>query len=105
MKSRQTTDKITRSFIIAWCCALAFYFFEYAGRSAPAVMLPELSKAFGVGALAVSSILGAYYYTYSVTSLIAGVLLDKLGAKYVVPAGMAVLGLGCLIFHKPRWAI
>jgi len=65
-------------------------------------MLPELSKAFGVGALAVSSILGAYYYTYSVTSLIAGVLLDKLGAKYVVPAGMAVLGLGCLIFAIPQ---
>ncbi|WP_266182034.1 MFS transporter [Dyella humicola] len=94
----------TRAFAIAWGCALLFYFFEYAGRSAPAVMIPELSQAFGVSALGVSSILGTYYYTYSTTSLIAGVLLDRLGAKYVVPAGMAILGLGCLLFALPHVA-
>jgi len=65
-------------------------------------MMPELSKAFGVGPIVVSSILGAYYYTYSITSLIAGVLLDKVGPKYVVPGGMAVLGLGCVLFAIPQ---
>lgn len=90
-----------RAFVIAWVCALLFYFLEYAGRSAPAVMIPELSKLFGVTALGVSSILGTYYYTYSTTSLIAGVLLDRFGAKYVVPGGMVVLGVGCLLFTLP----
>ena len=108
MSSVSTSSAIpqpqTRAFAIAWGCALLFYFFEYAGRSAPAVMIPELSQAFGVSALGVSSILGTYYYTYSTTSLIAGVLLDRLGAKYVVPAGMAILGLGCLLFALPHVA-
>lgn len=100
-----TSRSQTRAFAIAWACALAFYFLEYAARSAPAVMIPELSQTFGVTPLGVSSILGMYYYTYSATSLVAGVLLDRLGAKYVVPAGMAVLGIGCLVFTLPAPAM
>jgi MFS family permease len=95
--SRQHT-----AFVVAWCLAAIFYFLEYASRSSPAVMLPELMRAFGVDALGVSSILGTYYYTYSVTSLVAGVLLDRLGARYVVPAGMLILALGCLLFALPH---
>ncbi|MGH8159944.1 MAG: MFS transporter [Rhodanobacter sp.] len=102
---KQTSTPIlqpqARAFAIAWACALAFYFLEYAARSAPAVMIPELAHTFSVSALGVSSILGMYYYTYSTTSLVAGVLLDRLGAKYVVPTGMAVLGIGCLLFTLP----
>ena len=95
-------DRISRAFALAWVCGTVFYFLEYAGRSAPAVMIPELSHAFGVTTLGLSSILGVYYYTYSTTSLVAGVLLDRFGAKYVVPSGMAILGLGCLVFAFPE---
>jgi len=99
--SSTTVQPKARAFAIAWVCALLFYFLEYAGRSSPAVMIPELSQAFSVSALGVSAILGTYYYTYSATSLVDGVLLDRLGAKYIVPTGMAILGLGCLLFAIP----
>jgi MFS family permease len=89
------------AYAIAWGFAAVFYFLEYASRSAPAVMIPELSHAFGVTALGVSAILGLYYYTYSTTSLVAGVLLDRFGARYVVPAGMGLLAIGCLLFAIP----
>jgi len=91
-----------RAFIVAWVFSLGFYFLEYAVRSSPAVMIPQLAKAFNVSALEVSGILGTYYYTYSTTSLAAGVLLDRLGAKYIVPLGMVILGLGCLLFVLPQ---
>jgi MFS family permease len=97
---RVATD-MTRAFVLAWMVSLAFYFLEYAVRSSPAVMIPQLAKAFNVSPLGVSGILGTYYYTYSTASLVAGVLLDRLGAKYIVPMGMAVLGTGCLIFVLP----
>jgi MFS family permease len=96
------TSTATRAFVIAWLCSLAFYFLEYAVRSSPAVMMPELSKGFGVSVLDVSQILGTYYYTYSTTSLICGLLLDRFGAKFVVPAGMAILGVGCMVFAVPN---
>jgi MFS family permease len=91
----------TRAFQIAWGLAMCFYFLEYASRSAPAVMIPELTGAFGTTALGVSAILGTYYYTYSVTSLIAGGALDRIGAKKAVPVGIFILAVGCLLFSIP----
>src|SRR5882757_1008263 len=99
---RTQTDTAARAFIVAWVFSLAFYFLEYAVRSSPAVMIPQLAKTFGVSTLGISDILGTYYYTYSTASLIAGVLLDRLGAKYVVSIGMAILGVGCLLFVVPQ---
>jgi len=94
-----TSRSRTRAFQIAWGLAMCFYFLEYASRSAPAVMIPDLTRAFGTTALGVSAILGTYYYTYSVTSLIAGAALDRVGGKKAVPVGIFILAVGCLLFR------
>lgn len=91
----------TRGFVVAWGLTVVFYFLEYAVRSSPAVMIPELEKLFSTTALGVSAILGIYYYTYSTMSLVAGAALDHLGAKRTVPVGVAILGVGCLLFSLP----
>ena len=93
-----TSASRTRAFQFAWGLAMCFYFLEYAARSAPAVMIPHLSQAFDTTALGVSAILGAYYYTYSLSSLIAGAALDRVGAKRAVPIGIFILAIGCLLF-------
>jgi MFS family permease len=97
LEQKQTGTQ-TRAFVIAWCFTVVFYFLEYAVRSSPAVMIPELEASFKTTALGISAILGAYYYTYSTMSLVAGAALDHLGAKRTVPVGAAVLGIGCLFF-------
>jgi MFS family permease len=95
---RNQTGTQTRAFVIAWAFTVVFYFLEYAVRSSPAVMIPELESSFHTTALGISAILGAYYYTYSTMSLVAGAALDHLGAKRTVPIGAAILGIGCLFF-------
>jgi MFS family permease len=95
---QKTTGTQTRAFAIAWAFTVVFYFLEYAVRSSPAVMIPELEASFHTTALGISAILGAYYYTYSTMSLVAGAALDRLGAKRTVPVGAAILGIGCLFF-------
>ena len=95
---QKQTGTQTRAFVIAWVFTVVFYFLEYAVRSSPAVMIPELENSFHTTALGISAILGAYYYTYSTMSLVAGAALDRLGAKRTVPVGAAILGLGCLFF-------
>ena len=97
VKQRQNETQ-TRAFVIAWAFTVAFYFLEYAVRSSPAVMIPELENSFHTTALGISAILGAYYYTYSTMSLVAGAALDRLGAKRTVPVGAAILGIGCFFF-------
>src|ERR1700723_1532082 len=88
----------TRAFVFAWAFTVVFYFLEYAVRSSPSVMIPELEASFHTTALGISAILGVYYYTYSSVSLIAGAALDHLGAKRTIPVGFAILGIGCLLF-------
>lgn len=46
----QATRSPTRPYVIAWVFSLVFYFLAYAIRSSPAVMIPELARAFGVSA-------------------------------------------------------
>ena len=48
--------------------------------------------------MGVSSLLGLYYYTYSTFAIVAGASLDRLGAKYVIPAGIVVTALGSILF-------
>lgn len=98
---QQQAGSQTRAFAIAWAFTVVFYFLEYAVRSSPAVMIPELEASFHTTALGISAILGAYYYTYSTMSLVAGAALDRLGAKRTVPVGAAILGIGCLLACPP----
>ena len=90
--------KSQRPFIVAWFFCLIFYFAQYAMRSAPSVMLPELTDAFSLSAVGISTLIGLYYYTYSLFALIAGAFLDRFGAKYVIPAGIAMLAFGSILF-------
>jgi MFS family permease len=83
---------------IAWLLTAVYYFYQYTLRSAPAVMMPQLSEAFGVGTAGVASIAGLFYYGYSPFSLVAGVAMDRFGPARVVPIGAAAVGVGALLF-------
>jgi MFS family permease len=84
--------------LLAWLLAAAYYFYQYALRSAPSVMIPQLSEAFAVDALGAASIVGMFYYGYSPFSLVAGAALDRFGAKRIIPIGAALVGVGALLF-------
>src|ERR1043165_6925231 len=92
------SSKVPVAAIGAWLLVAVYYFYQYALRSAPSVMMPELTNAFGVNALGVSAIVGMFYYGYSPFSLLAGTSLDRFGAKRVIPIGAAVVGIGSLMF-------
>jgi len=83
---------------VAWLVAATFYFYQYIMRSAPAVMMPQLSEAFGVSALGVASIVGLFYYGYSPFSLVAGIAMDRLGPRRVMPFSAVMVGIGALLF-------
>ncbi|CAG9271330.1 Sugar phosphate permease [Paraburkholderia unamae] len=85
-------------FVIAWLFCIVFYFMQYALRSAPGVMVPELSAAFGRDAVGVSTLVGLYYYTYSLFSILAGAALDRLGGKSVIPVGIVLVAIGAGLF-------
>jgi MFS family permease len=92
------SSKLRVAAIGAWLLVAVYYFYQYALRSAPSVMMPQLTEAFAVNALGVSAIVGMFYYGYSPFSLVAGTSIDRFGAKRVIPIGAAVVGIGALLF-------
>jgi MFS family permease len=92
---RETSVKVAA---VAWLVTAVYYFYQYALRSAPGVMIPQLSDAFGLTAMGVGSLVGLFYFGYSPFSLVAGVALDRFGARSVVPIGAALVGVGALLF-------
>jgi MFS family permease len=83
---------------VSWLFVAVYYFYQYALRSAPSVMVPQLTEAFGLSALGVASLMGLFYYGYSPFSLVAGAAMDRLGPKRVLPMAAAVVGIGALLF-------
>jgi MFS family permease len=101
-ESKPQTGKSFRIAAVAWVLTAIYYFYQYALRSAPSVMMPQLSEAFGVSALGVASIAGLFYYGYSPFSLVAGAAMDQLGPRRVLPIAAAVVGIGALLFATGR---
>src|ERR1051325_4551906 len=83
---------------VAWLLTSVYYFYQYSLRSAPAVMMPQLSEAFGLSALGVASIVGLFYYGYSPFSLVAGAAMDRFGPRRLIPGAAAAGGVGALLF-------
>jgi MFS family permease len=97
--------KLPVAAIGAWLLVAVYYFYQYALRSAPSVMMPQLIEAFGVNALGVSAMVGMFYYGYSPFSLVAGASMDRFGAKRIIPIGAAVVGVGALLFGTGNVAL
>jgi MFS family permease len=84
--------------LLAWLTCAVYYFYQYVLRSAPAVMAPELTQAFGLTAAGFTSLVGLFYWGYSPFSLVAGVAMDQIGPRLVVPLGAALVAVGALLF-------
>src|SRR4051812_41237223 len=83
---------------VAWLLTAIYYFYQYALRSAPGVMMPQLSSAFQISTLGVASIAGLFYYGYSPFSLVAGAAMDRIGARRLLPGAAVAAGIGALLF-------
>jgi len=92
------SETVHLGFVIAWFFCVVFYFMQYALRSAPGVMMPELSAAFARDVVGVSALVGLYYYSYSLFSIVIGAALDRLGGKAVIPGGIVMVAVGAALF-------
>lgn len=96
--SKRDSLNSVRVATVAWMLTAVFFFFQYALRSAPSVMMPQLSDAFGLSILGVSSLVGLFYYGYSPFSLVAGAAMDRFGTRRLLPGAAVVVGCGALLF-------
>jgi MFS family permease len=98
IEAKRDTLKSVRVATVAWLLTAVFYFYQYALRSSPAVMMPQLSEAFTLTTLGVASMVGLFYYGYSPFSLVAGAAMDRMGPRRLLPFAAVIVGIGALLF-------
>lgn len=81
-----------------WALAAFFYFYEYALRVSPSVMVHELMQAFHVDATALGLLSAFYYYAYAPMQLPVGILIDRFGAKRLLSLASLICAAGILYF-------
>jgi MFS family permease len=79
-----------------WGIPAFLFLLAFIHRVAPGVIAKDLMQAFGATGTLVGLLSATYFYSYSGFMLPGGLLIDALGARRVVAAGSAVMGLGTL---------
>jgi MFS family permease len=90
--------KITAYSIFIFILGAAFYFYDFVLQVSPGVMALSLLKEFQISASVLGVISGIYFYSYTLMQIPAGLMLDRYGARNVLPIVICVCALGALIF-------
>ncbi len=77
---------------------VAAYFLSFFFRVSASVVLPQEASRLGLSASLAGFISSLYYYAYAVTQPLCGILHDRFGPLRVVTFGMALAGLGEILY-------
>lgn len=80
-----------------WSIPAFLFLFAFFHRAAPGVFAKELMQAFGATGAVIGLLSATYFYAYAALMIPAGVLLDRLGVRWVVAAGGLVMGAGTFL--------
>lgn len=83
---------------IIWGLGTLFFFAEYFVRVSTGVMSPLLMEELHVKAAAVGTLSAFFYYSYIGMQIPVGVLVDKLGAKFLLVITTFIFGIACILF-------
>ncbi len=75
-----------------------FYSYDFFIRVAPSVMLHSLEKDLEINTTQIGFLSSAYFYTYIIFQIPAGIILDKYNIKWVISGAMFLCVLGNFIF-------
>jgi MFS family permease len=77
-----------------WGIPAFLFLVAFFHRAAPGVFVKELMQAFGTTGSTIGLLSATYFYAYAGLMIPAGVLLDRLGVRWVVTGGGLVMGAG-----------
>jgi MFS family permease len=80
-----------------WSLPAFLFLLAFFHRAAPGVFVQELMQAFDATGSTIGLLSATYFYAYAGFMIPAGVLLDRLGVRWVVAAGGLVMGAGTLL--------
>jgi sugar phosphate permease len=83
---------------LVWGLGATFFLAEYLARVAPAVMVPDLMRAFHITALQIGALSAFFYYAYLSMQVPVGTLVDRFGPHKLLTVTPLLCALGCFLF-------
>lgn len=83
--------------VIFWVLSCQ-YLIVYFHRVCPAVVAPELIKAFTISGTSLGILASGYFYSYAITQIPVGFLSDSWGTRKTVTLFSSVAALGSILF-------
>jgi len=82
---------------VMWAIPVFLFLIGFFHRAAPGVIARDLMQAFEATGATIGLLAATYFYSYAALMVPAGLLLDAFGARRVLTAGGAVMGVGALV--------
>ena len=83
-----------------WGLLASLYFVGFFQRVAPAVMVDELMRDFGIAATMLGNLSAIYFYTYAAMQIPSGLLADAVGPRRVATAAAMAAVAGTVLFAQ-----
>ena len=80
--------------------AALFYVYDYFIQVSPSIMTHQLMRAFNIGAGELGVLSAAFYYSYTLMQIPAGLLLDRLGARILLTFAVLISAAGVTLFSQ-----
>lgn len=75
-----------------------FYMYQFVLRVSPNIMHNELLELFAIDAGTLGTIIGAYYWAYTLMQIPMGMTMDRAGPRYFLGGAAFLCALSCFIF-------
>lgn len=83
---------------LVWCLANIFVVYLFSVQTGYAIVNPSIQKDVGLTVAQVATIAAVYTWVFAIFQFFGGALLDRLGARMVLPVSIGLVTLGVFIF-------
>lgn len=92
--------------LLVMSLAAGFLFYKYVLQIFPSIITEQLMQQFKLSGVGLGMLAATFYYSYMVTQLFVGVLLDKYGTRKLTASAILCCALGVLVFSHAEtlWA-
>jgi len=93
----KNTKSTTLPALIPWFIASFYTFFQFLGQTTAGIMGAEWMRDFHLDKVGLSNLSAAFFYTYALMQIPAGILFDRYSARYILTAAALALAAGCFL--------
>jgi MFS family permease len=81
-----------------WGLAVTFVVYYFSFQTGYAIVNPSVQKDVGLSVAQVATVAALYTWVFAVCQFVSGALLDRLGARTILPASIALVTIGIFVF-------